>query len=568
MSVALPTPYDYQQVLQHPRLFLGDSRLKNCKVETDPMGLPRVRSGGFALTYQLKNGNQKWALRCFHKLVQERDSRYAAICKYISIHQSDILVPVEFITQGVLVSGKWYPITIMEWVDGDTLDNFIFKNVNNSFLLAKLLPNFLHLVNELERLKISHGDLSQLNILVQNERLVLVDYDGMFVPELAGKKNNELGNINFQHPRRDVNDFDSNLDHFSEIVIYLTLRGLSLNPRLYDEFKGGEGLIFKRDDFVNPFGSKLLKELEKFSELKDLIRQFRSICQGDISSIPKLDDFLKNPLIEIRSSTSQVNIPTIKNQFRVIDANNHGTLLEQQGEYITVIGRITNIRQSTTRYGLPYLFLNFGDWQNQCFCVIMWAEVLDMLIKSGRKPKDYDNNWVAVTGILTLYITQSRQLVKKRPEIILESPTNIEILSIEDVKIRLTGESKDTPDLRKTASTQESLPPTITQNPISTVSLESVTRSSQDNSNGINFNENQVHLAPKSMETISQSQTNPIGQSTEIAKKLNSLYLDVPKSPKPNTDSTPIITPKTSTINSPKRFLERISQGLNKLFRE
>jgi hypothetical protein len=365
-----------------------------------------------------------------------------------------------------------------------------------------------------------------------------------------------------------VNDFDSNLDHFSEIVIYLTLRGLLLNPRLYDEFKGGEGLIFKRDDFVNPFGSKLLKELEKFSELKDLIRQFRSICQGDISSIPKLDDFLKNPLIEIRSSTSQVNIPTIKNQFRVIDANNHGTLLEQQGEYITVIGRITNIRQSTTRYGLPYLFLNFGDWQNQCFCVIMWAEVLDMLIKSGRKPKDYDNNWVAVTGILTLYITQSRQLVKKRPEIILESPTNIEILSIEDVKIRLTGESKDTPDLRKTASTQESLPPTITQNPISTVSLESVTRSSQDNSNGINFNENQVHLAPKSMETISQSQTNPIGQSTEIAKKLNSLYLDVPKSPKPNTDSTPIITPKTSTINSPKRFLERISQGLNKLFRE
>ena len=62
MSVALPTPYDYQQILQHPRLYLGDSRLKNCEVELDPMGLPRVRSGGFALTYQLKNGNQKWAI--------------------------------------------------------------------------------------------------------------------------------------------------------------------------------------------------------------------------------------------------------------------------------------------------------------------------------------------------------------------------------------------------------------------------------------------------------------------------------------------------------------------------
>lgn len=562
MSVALPTPYDYQQILQHPRLYLGDSRLKNCEVELDPMGLPRVRSGGFALTYQLKNGNQKWALRCFHKLVQERDSRYAAICKYISTHQSDILVPVEFITQGVLVRGKWYPITIMEWVDGDTLDNFIFKNINNAFLLAKLLPNFLHLANELERLKISHGDLSQLNILVRNERLVLVDYDGMFVPELAGKKNNELGNINFQHPRRDVNDFDSNLDHFSEIVIYLTLRGLSLNPRLYDEFKGGEGLIFKRDDFVNPFESKLLKKLEKFSELKDLIRQFRLICQGDIGSTPKLDDFLKNPLIEIRSSTSQVNIPTIKNQ--VIDANNLGTLLEQQGEYITVIGRVTSIRQSTTRYGLPYLFLNFGDWQNQCFCVIMWAEVLDMLIKSGKKPKDYVDNWVAVTGIVILYITQSRQLVRKRPEIILESPTNIEILSIEDVKLRLTGESKDTPVLRKTTSTQELLPPTIKQKPISTVSLESI----PDNSNGINSNRNQVHLAQKPMETISQPQTDPIGQSTEVAKKLNSLYPDVPKSPKPNKEITPIITSKTSTINSPRGFLGRISQRLNNLFRE
>lgn len=552
MPFALPTPNDYQQVLQNPRIFLGDNRLKICNIEKDPRGMPKVRSGGFALTYRLENGNQKWALRCFHKAVTERERMYTAICRYISTHRSDILVPVEYINQGVLVKGSWYPITIMDWVEGDTLNNFLYKNINNPSLVVSLGAVFVHVTDELERLNIAHGDLSQLNILICNGKMILVDYDGMFVPELAGKKSTELGNPHFQHPRRSADDFNPTLDRFSEIVIYLTLKGLALNPRLYQDFgKGGEGLIFKRDDFINPFNSRLLAALEKFLELNDLIRQFRTICVGDISDVPKLGDFLEKLPIVIRPSTIPASLPSLTNQFLPLNATNRGTLLENEGEYITVIGQITNLREAISRRNEPYALFNFGNYKQHCFTVVLWSEALGLLTKSGKKPGDYYNQWVAVTGFVTIYLTSSGAT----PQIVLESPTNIEIISDQEAQNRLAEKPNEVIETARPAVIQEPSRQASKKIPLSTVNVQSVNRSSA----------NQGQSVKESKAKTTQSSISPLGQPIEKADKLNRLYLDSNKYSQPNPGGGLLAETKPQKTQKKKRFFERINEWLNKL---
>ena len=77
--MALPRLGQYQTALQHPETAFRDPELKAATIETTPLGLPRVISGGFALTYHLKYGRKEWAVRCFHREASELHRRYAAI---------------------------------------------------------------------------------------------------------------------------------------------------------------------------------------------------------------------------------------------------------------------------------------------------------------------------------------------------------------------------------------------------------------------------------------------------------------------------------------------------------
>ncbi len=44
--------------------------------------------------------------------------------------------------------------------------------------------------------------------------LMLVDYDGIYVPAMAGEQANELGHVNYQHLERSAEYFDATIDRF------------------------------------------------------------------------------------------------------------------------------------------------------------------------------------------------------------------------------------------------------------------------------------------------------------------------------------------------------------------
>lgn len=292
-----PTVTDYQEVIQNPRICFSDSELRTSSPMLTPLGLPKPISGNFASVYQMKCGDRKFAVRCFLRHFPDQEQRYKEISNHLNQNRLQYMVNFIFIAQGIRVKGNWYPILKMEWIEGEQLDKYIEKNLNNPGVLSKLATNFCQLVSDLRNCSIAHCDLQHGNILVINGNLRLIDYDGMFVPGLSRKPSHELGHINFQHPRRTEGDFGLHVDSFSSWVIYLSLLVVSINPNIWRRLKAGdESLLFQRKDFEYPDSSITFHALEQINDqrLQPLIKQFRSFMYcNDISQISPLPDIDK-----------------------------------------------------------------------------------------------------------------------------------------------------------------------------------------------------------------------------------------------------------------------------------
>jgi hypothetical protein len=172
------------------------------------------------------------------------------------------MVDFQFLREGVRVWGQWYPILKMEWVEGEPLIRYLRRNLQNPTELFGFATKFLQMMLDLQQRSIAHGDIQHGNILVTNKDIRLIDYDGMFVPELAGLSSHELGNPNYQHPARRASDFGSYLDHFSVWVVLTSLAGLIFDQNFWDRFNAGDDcLLFRREDFIDPDSSAVLQEL-------------------------------------------------------------------------------------------------------------------------------------------------------------------------------------------------------------------------------------------------------------------------------------------------------------------
>ncbi|MFN3333762.1 MAG: hypothetical protein ACK47M_14745, partial [Caldilinea sp.] len=116
---------------------------------------------------------------------------------------------------------------------------------------------------------IAHGDLQHGNLIVVQGRLKLIDYDGMYVPALAGRRSHEVGHRNYQHPQRSEVTFGPEIDHFSSWIIYTSLVALTAEPSLWQRLRGGdECLLFRREDFVAPERSPTLATLEQMGDAR------------------------------------------------------------------------------------------------------------------------------------------------------------------------------------------------------------------------------------------------------------------------------------------------------------
>ena len=119
-------------------------------------------------------------------------------------------------------------------------------------------------------LPFAHVDLKPDNILVREDgSLVLVDYDGMYVPEMKGQKARELGSPDFRHPQRTIDDFNEHIDDFPLVSILLSLKAISLNPQLLEEYGATDRLLLSENDYKCITDSVIASEVQVFLNAED-----------------------------------------------------------------------------------------------------------------------------------------------------------------------------------------------------------------------------------------------------------------------------------------------------------
>ncbi|ETR73790.1 MAG: Serine/threonine protein kinase [Candidatus Magnetoglobus multicellularis str. Araruama] len=266
---------------------------------------PYFCAGNFSVVFRVKDkkGNH-FALKCFTIETKDRLARYQAISSYLDQHKSDYFVAYEYLEKELFVTSNSagdneFPVLKMEWVHGNTLAIALHEacNKNDIQFLKNICDEWDKLCQFLLDHEIAHGDLKHDNIVVtENNKLVLIDYDGMFVPALKNMDANEIGSSAYQHSKRNHLMFNKDMDHFSMLVIKLSLHALKHNPELFKQYHTSENIIFSKKDFDNLEKSPLANEIKKLNHpyLNKLLQDLKQSCSSENIAIPNIHQILES----------------------------------------------------------------------------------------------------------------------------------------------------------------------------------------------------------------------------------------------------------------------------------
>ena len=222
-------------------------------------GLPVMTSGNFAVVFKMKDeqSGKLYAVKCFTKEQEGRAEAYREISKELKDVSSAYLVSIQYFEKELFVDTDQtteaeFPVLLMDWVEGKTLDKYLRENLDDKYALEMLAYRFSQLAQWLIPQPFAHGDLKPDNILVREDgTLVLVDYDGMYVPAMKGQKARELGSPDFRHPRRTKDNFDETVDDFAIATILFSLNHIARVPSLLNLFGASDRLLLCQKDYCN-----------------------------------------------------------------------------------------------------------------------------------------------------------------------------------------------------------------------------------------------------------------------------------------------------------------------------
>ena len=220
------------------------------------------------------------AVKCFLKEQEGRAESYQLIAQELAYTSSSFLTPFRYLDKELFVESQStndeeFPVVLMDWVEGETLDRYIQSHLADPNALRLLAFQFSRLASWLLSQPFAHGDLKPDNILVRSDgTLTLVDYDGMFVPAMEGTAARELGSPDFRHPLRTAERFNEHIDDFPLAVILLSLKALSLSPSLWNTYGASDRLLFSAADYRDLSSCALLQAFPPLFTDSELTRLY------------------------------------------------------------------------------------------------------------------------------------------------------------------------------------------------------------------------------------------------------------------------------------------------------
>jgi len=305
---------DILTAIKNLDLFLRVPALKGAKPRINKNGSPFAYVGGFNMVFQLTHNSKKWAFRVWHVPMGENKDRYLKISKFLTSKKLPYFAKFIYDVKGILVNGIFVDTIRMEWLDGILLKDYIEKHLSSPSVLGSLADSFMSMCQDLRDNQISHGDLQEGNILVEeNGDIKLVDYDSVCVPEIEGQKELVTGLKGYQHPSRFKGGKTSlKADYFSELIIYLSLLGIAEKPELWGKYqvKDSAYLLFSENDFESFLSSEIYKDLSGLSPQIDILLQvLTSYLETPLyTELKPLPSYLKPPEIKFFTCDTEVLI--------------------------------------------------------------------------------------------------------------------------------------------------------------------------------------------------------------------------------------------------------------------
>ena len=235
----------------------------------DKYGEPYRSSGAFAVVFKMKDEQtgKCYALKCFTEEQEGRAEAYRKIAEELEFVDSPYITSVKYLEKELFVDSNCedeeFPVLLMDWIEGETMETYVAANYTDTHAMSMLCYRFCKMAAWLRSQSFAHGDIKPDNIMVRPDgTLTLVDYDGMFVPAMKGQKSPTIGTKDFSHPLRTIDDFDETIDDFALASIALSLKAISLNPSLLDQYGASDRLLFSAADYLDLSKSKTFAALQ------------------------------------------------------------------------------------------------------------------------------------------------------------------------------------------------------------------------------------------------------------------------------------------------------------------
>jgi len=223
---------------------------KHLNFVPDEYGEPYRKAGGFSVVFKMKDTatGKHYALKCFHKPKDNLIESYRLISQHLQQYDSPYLVRYHFLENEMRVESDncnetTFPVLVMDWVEGKTLREAIKDWVakDSGFHLTNLAQKFETMALWLLAQPFSHTDLKTENIMLTDTgQLVLVDYDGIYVPAMQGQLAREEGTAGYGHPKRIPENFNQHSDDFTILLISLSLRLIARRPQMFTATQSDE----------------------------------------------------------------------------------------------------------------------------------------------------------------------------------------------------------------------------------------------------------------------------------------------------------------------------------------
>lgn len=250
----------------------------------DNYGEPYRSSGAFAVVFKMKDEQtgKCYALKCFTEEQEGRAEAYRQIAEELEFVNSPYITYVKYLEKELFVDSNCedneFPVLLMDWIEGETMEAYIADHYMDNYAMSMLCYRFCKMAAWLRSQPFAHGDIKPDNIMVRSDgTLTLVDYDGMFVPAMKGQKSPTIGTKDFSHPLRTIDDFDETIDDFALASMALSLKAISLNPSLLNEYGASDRLLFSAADYLDLSKSKTMTALQGLladEEIKTLLSMF------------------------------------------------------------------------------------------------------------------------------------------------------------------------------------------------------------------------------------------------------------------------------------------------------